>query len=229
MKLAVLPLLSLASLAASGCSADRAPASGTSPTSSAPQLTVDAGAATAATPATAGPGPDGGRAAEVSPDGGETWGGVLGLSGIGESGGFPRPIGLGSILASRLDAGAGGPSLPVRAGAVSVSGRLPPEVVERIVHQGQKQIRACYEQGLGRDPALQGRVHVRFVIGKDGAVTTAATDRSLTDLPDPAVVTCLVRAFSAMKFPRPEGGIVVVGYPLLLTPAAPAAAPAARP
>jgi len=37
-------------------------------------------------------------------------------------------------------------------------------------------------------------------------------------LPDPEVRACVVRAFAGLSFPEPEGGIVTVVYPLLLTP-----------
>lgn len=104
----------------------------------------------------------------------------------------------------------------VRAGATSVSGRLPPEVIQRIVRQNQGRFRACYEDGLSRDPKLEGRVSVRFVIGQDGTVSSVTSNGS--DLPDPKVVACVVRVFDRMTFPAPEGGIVSVSYPLMFRP-----------
>jgi outer membrane biosynthesis protein TonB len=104
----------------------------------------------------------------------------------------------------------------VRVGATSVNGRLPPEVIQRVVRQNQGRFRACYEDGLKRNPNLEGRVSVRFVIGRDGTVSSVANGGS--DLPDATVVACVARAFQGLTFPAPEGGIVTVSYPLVFSP-----------
>jgi hypothetical protein len=104
----------------------------------------------------------------------------------------------------------------VRMGAVSVSGRLPPEVIQRIVRQNFGRFRLCYEAGLRNNPNLQGRVAVRFVIGRDGAISNVSNGGS--DLPDSGVVSCIVRAYYGLSFPQPEGGIVTVVYPIMLSP-----------
>ncbi len=104
----------------------------------------------------------------------------------------------------------------VRMGAVTLHGRLPPEVVQRIVRQNFGRFRLCYENGLRNNPNLQGRVSVRFVIGTDGAVSNVGNGGS--DLPDGGVVSCIVRAFSSLSFPQPESGIVTVVYPVMLSP-----------
>jgi hypothetical protein len=120
-------------------------------------------------------------------------------------------------------AGAGPPGAPVagkgvlRAGSLSVNGRLPPEVVARVVRQNQSHVTACYQNGLRSNPNLQGRVVVKFVIDPSGAVKTASDGGS--DLPDPQVVQCIVRAVKDnLTFPQPEGGVVTVVYPLTLSP-----------
>jgi len=99
----------------------------------------------------------------------------------------------------------------------SVSGRLPPEAIQRIIRQNFGRFRLCYEDGLHQNPTLAGRVAVRFVIGRDGAVSQAQNGGS--DLTDPAVVSCVVRAFYGLSFPQPEGGIVTVTYPIVFSPA----------
>ena len=160
--------------------------------------------------------------------------GGLGLSGIGEGGGGRgEGIGLGSIGTIGHGAGTGtgqgfgsghgrlGGSHrtkppQVRMGATTVSGRLPPEVIQRIVRQNFGRFRLCYENGLRNNPNLQGRVGVRFVIGRDGAVSNVGNGGS--DLPDGGVVSCVVRAFYGLSFPQPEGGIVTVVYPIMFSP-----------
>ena len=104
----------------------------------------------------------------------------------------------------------------VRMGATTVSGRLPPEVIQRIVRQNFGRFRMCYEQGLARNPNLEGRVSARFVIGRDGAVSNVSNGGS--DLPDSGVVSCVLSAFYGLSFPQPEGGIVTVVYPIMLAP-----------
>lgn len=160
--------------------------------------------------------------------------GGLGLSGIGEGGGGRgEGIGLGNIGTLGHGAGVGtgqgfgaghgrlGGSHQTRApkvrmGATTVSGRLPPEVIQRIVRQNFGRFRMCYEQGLGRNPNLEGRVSARFVIGRDGAVSNVSNGGS--DLPDSGVVSCVLSAFYGLSFPQPEGGIVTVVYPIMLAP-----------
>jgi len=160
--------------------------------------------------------------------------GGLGLSGIGEGGGGRgEGIGLGNIGTLGHGAGTGTgqgfgsghgrlggshrtKAPQVRMGTTQVNGRLPPEVIRRIVRQNYGRFRLCYEQGLGRNPNLEGRVTVRFVIGRDGAVSNVSNVGS--DLPDSNVVQCVVKAFYGLSFPKPEGGIVTVQYPIMLEP-----------
>lgn len=96
------------------------------------------------------------------------------------------------------------------------NGRLPAEVIQRIVRQNFGRFRLCYENGLRGNPGLTGRVTTKFVIGRDGAVSQAQDAGS--DLPDKNVTACIVRSFQTLSFPQPEGGIATVTYPILLAP-----------
>ncbi len=100
-------------------------------------------------------------------------------------------------------------------GITTVSGRLPPEVIQRTVRQNFGRFRQCYESGLRSNPNLAGRVMARFVIGRDGAVSNVSAGG---DLPDATVKSCVASAFYGLSFPTPEGGIVTVSYPIMLTP-----------
>ena len=104
----------------------------------------------------------------------------------------------------------------IRAHGVSVNGRLPPEVVQRIVQQSFARFRLCYDMGAQTNPKLEGDVQVRFVIGRTGDVSTVADGGST--LADARVVTCIERQFDQLSFPAPEGGIVTVLYPMTFTP-----------
>lgn len=99
--------------------------------------------------------------------------------------------------------------------ATNVSGRLPPETVQAVLRQNAGRFRLCYQQGLREQPALEGQVVTRFVIQRDGSVARATATGAL---PDAGVKACIANALSTVTFPPPEGGVVNVTYPLMLTP-----------
>ena len=142
---------------------------------------------------------------------------------IGGGGGGTGPSGLGPGDKSGIGIGHGpggnghvavAPKL--RSGPTESNGRLPAEVIQRIVRQNFGRFRLCYEAGLRGNPGLSGRVATKFVIGRDGAVMQASDAGS--DLPDQQVVACVVRSFNNLSFPAPDGGIATVTYPIILTP-----------
>lgn len=164
--------------------------------------------------------------------------GGLGLTGVGEGGGRRgEGIGVGDIggLGTCVSAGCGGGELGAFSsarlsprhkvagirmrpdGVTKLSGRLPPEIIQRVIRQNFGRMRACYEPALRSNPNLQGRVAVKFVIGRDGSVGSASNGGS--DLPDSGVVSCVVRAFYGISFPQPDDGIVTVTYPIMFSPA----------
>jgi hypothetical protein len=59
-------------------------------------------------------------------------------------------------------------------------------------------------------------VTTKFAIARDGTVPFAVDAGS--DVPDAALIACIGRAFESLSFPRPEGGVVTVVYPLILAP-----------
>ncbi|MBK8214634.1 MAG: AgmX/PglI C-terminal domain-containing protein [Myxococcales bacterium] len=111
-----------------------------------------------------------------------------------------------------------GPSRTNEGGATPRKhGRIEPVVIQRVARASFGSFTRCYEAGLARDPKLQGRVSTKFVIELDGSVSQAAVGAATT-LPDKAVVSCVVEVFGRLRFPRPEGGIVDVVYPLSFSP-----------
>jgi hypothetical protein len=160
--------------------------------------------------------------------------GGLGLAGLGEGGGgIHQGIGLGAVGTlghggglgpgdgfgnghGRLQGGHQTKSLIMRTGQTQISGRLPPQIIQRIVRQNFGRFRLCYEKGLASNPNLEGRVAIRFVIDRNGAVSTASNGGS--SLPSGDVTSCVVSAFYGLSFPKPEGGIVTVSYPITFSP-----------
>jgi hypothetical protein len=105
----------------------------------------------------------------------------------------------------------------LRAGTTRVSGRMPPEAIQKVVRDNDGRFRACYHDGLLRNPELSGTVVTRFVIARDGTVPFARDGGSA--LPDRKVVDCIARTFAGLVFPAPELPVTVV-YPLALSPSA---------
>ena len=86
-----------------------------------------------------------------------------------------------------------GPESPppsVRMGTTTVSGRLPPEVVKRIVRQQFGRFRLCYENALRANPTLAGTVTTTFTIRTDGSTEGVSTN---SDLADKEVAPCVAK------------------------------------
>jgi len=144
----------------------------------------------------------------------------LGLTGIGEGKGGR---GEGICLCGRDVDGAQGTrrtrgsrrdsrtiSPRIRMGEIAVRGKLPPEVVQRVVRQELGRFRMCYEHALSAKPRLAGVVRIAFAIDAAGAVAQASDNGST--LADADVIACAVKAVAGLKFPSPESGEVrVVG------------------
>jgi hypothetical protein len=97
-------------------------------------------------------------------------------------------------------------------------GALAKSVIDAEIQKNTAQIRYCYQRALSGDPTLAGEVVVKFVITKDGTVSSAATKRST--LAAPAVEACINERFMHFRFPEPTGGgIVIVSYPFVFEPA----------
>jgi hypothetical protein len=89
-------------------------------------------------------------------------------------------------------------------------------VIQQTVRKSYGDFQKCYEQGLGRNPKLTGRVSAKFVIGRDGGVSNVGDANS--DMPDPEVVRCVLDRFYGLSFPPPQDGIVTVVYPIKFEP-----------
>ena len=99
------------------------------------------------------------------------------------------------------------PGAKVRAGRLTVTGKLPEELVRRFIRRDFPRFIGCYDRGLALNPTVTGDVVVRFTIDARGNVKNAANDAST--LPDQGVVECVVKVFSELKFPEPDGDVTV--------------------
>lgn len=153
---------------------------------------------------------------------GETYGGGLGLTGIGEGGGGKGEgtIGLGryglighTYGPSGYHRGGGGPIRPKRPSwdtnvpyaRIRYGSHLRhlKDPILRVLHAAIPRVKRCYETAALLNPTLRGTVSVRFLIGKDGTVKSAVDAGST--LPDKGTVSCVLSVFWRLSFdPRDE-------------------------
>jgi Ca-activated chloride channel family protein len=140
--------------------------------------------------------------------------GGLGLVGTGRGGGG---TGVGYGRGAGAGFGGKGKRVPrVRQAKATVKGSLDKDIIRRIVRAHINEVRACYDQGLLKDPNLAGRLVIEFVIDRTGTVTSAKiVEDALTDA---AVGQCLAKRAARWKFPSDSAGVVVVRYPFVLSP-----------
>jgi TonB family protein len=168
---------------------------------------------------------------------GEAYGvGGLGLVGTGSGGGGTGEgtIGLGNLgtigkgggggNGSGYGRGAGGlggrraKAPDVIPGQAAVRGSLDKEIIRRIIRRHINEVKYCYEQELTKKPELGGRIMVQFTIAASGQVIASVLQNST--MGNARVENCTVQAVRRWEFPKPlGGGIVIVSYPFVLTPA----------
>lgn len=137
---------------------------------------------------------------------------AAGLGGLGTRGSGLGATGYGRGAGFYGQKSRGAPG--VGSGDPIILGAIDKSTVERIVNQYLPQIKYCYEKELSKNPHLFGKVVVKFVIDKDGSVSSAIT--KATTLNNATVETCICERFKKMKFPAPKGGgIGIVSYPFV--------------
>jgi hypothetical protein len=146
--------------------------------------------------------------------GGGGWGDGIGL---GTVGGFGHGAGTGTGMGyggggGRVGSGRKTKTVKMIETGTDIQGRLPPEVIKRIIRANFPRFRACYEQGLKKDPGLKGTVSVRFIIDMTGAVESASLSGG--SMSDGQVSGCVLGVYRTLSFPEPEGGKVMVTYPI---------------
>ncbi len=135
----------------------------------------------------------------------------VGLGGLGTKGRGSGGSG-GGNFGSKGEGGIGsmGPD-PVIVGA------LDKFLIDAVIKRNMNQIRYCYQREITKNPALGGKITVKFVIAKDGTVSSATTEAST--MGSPAVEACINGRFMRFAFPEPRGGgIVIVSYPFEFSP-----------
>ncbi|PRQ05384.1 AgmX/PglI C-terminal domain-containing protein [Enhygromyxa salina] len=151
--------------------------------------------------------------------GGGTGEGTIGLGNtglIGKGGGGGSGSGYGR--GSGAGFGGRGTRVPrVRQAKAEVQGALDRDIIRRIVRAHINEVRSCYNAGLTKNPNLEGRVAVNFVITGTGKVGSSVVQEST--IKDTSVANCIAKAVKRWQFPKPRGGgNVIVTYPFNLSP-----------
>lgn len=92
------------------------------------------------------------------------------------------------------------------------SGRLPAERIEAVVRAAHPAFGDCYD--ALPDPKPSVRIELHFTIGRDGRVSEGHIDAERA----PKLGKCAEPILRRLQFPKPEGGIVTVVYPIDFSP-----------
>jgi len=155
----------------------------------------------------------------------------LGLRGDADGGGGGETIGLGGIRRPGRGFGPGGPPdgagilckagtdckqkppLPDPESTVTVIG-MDKELIRHVIHQHRSEVRYCYELELTKNPSLQGKTAVKFLISGSGAVTASSVVESTVR--STQLEKCVEGRVRTWQFPKPPGGgTVTVTYPFV--------------
>jgi TonB family protein len=105
---------------------------------------------------------------------------------------------------------------PDGGGLPALVGSLDKEVIRGVIRRHIAEVRSCYERELVKDSSLAGRISVQFTIAFTGDVLESLLQSST--MGNPRVEECVVRAVRQWKFPKPQGGgVVIVSYPFNFT------------
>ena len=138
-----------------------------------------------------------------------------GLGGLGTKGKGSGASGYGSGGGEVGTKGEGG--ISTMGGDPIILGALDKSLIDAVIRRNMSQIRYCYQRELTKNPELGGKIVVKFVIAKDGSVSSATTKQ--TTMNNGTVESCINSRFMRFQFPEPKGGgIVIVSYPFLFAP-----------
>ncbi|MEY2929528.1 MAG: hypothetical protein RL033_277, partial [Pseudomonadota bacterium] len=94
----------------------------------------------------------------------------------------------------------------------SSSGHLAPQKIRDVMQRQQASVSDCFEASLASQPNFKGTVTLVFAIEADGSVSQTSVLQS--DFADCEVTQCLRAHLASLSFPAPEGGAVLVQYPI---------------
>jgi hypothetical protein len=115
-----------------------------------------------------------------------------------------RRVGLPLLLAVALGCGTSGPAAAPAVGMSARRGTLDKKVIKDVIREHHREVRACYEVEIVKQPDLAGHVLSQFTISGTGDVVAVVLRDST--LGNPTIEECVRRRLLTWKFPKPVGG-----------------------
>ncbi|HEY1101195.1 MAG TPA: AgmX/PglI C-terminal domain-containing protein [Myxococcota bacterium] len=138
----------------------------------------------------------------------------LGIGGLGSG------TGRGSGGNGNIDLGGRGKgTTKIVPGKIIYEGGLSREEIQRVINRVMSQIKYCYDKELNKDPNLEGKLVMFWLISGTGDVqSTSASQNTFSGAAGAPIEQCVSRIIQRLKFPSPKGGGVVnVTYPFVFS------------
>ncbi len=83
-------------------------------------------------------------------------------------------------------------------------GGLTPQQVRTTIKNNSTKMLGCYQDSLIRNPNLEGRIKINFIVSESGAVKFAKLEK--TSISDQKMLECILAIAKSIQFPKPVGG-----------------------
>jgi hypothetical protein len=95
-----------------------------------------------------------------------------------------------------------------------IAGGFDKQIVKRVINQKRSEITHCYNKELMKNPALNGKVTMKWTITPSGDIGAVVVEAN--EMGNDAVATCLRGRIAGWKFPQPKGGgNEIISYPFI--------------
>ncbi len=81
------------------------------------------------------------------------------------------------------------------------------EDIQAIIVARRDEARACYDEGLKKNPSIEGDLDIKWTIDPEGNVTEAGADASKSTIRDEGVAACIVAIIKRVKFAKSSKGM----------------------
>ena len=98
---------------------------------------------------------------------------------------------------------------------LQATGKISREQIARVINQHLGEVQYCYETQLLKEPSLKGKLVLEWSINTSGSV--GRVKQKLSTMQSPKVSSCIIASLKRWKFPKPQGGTVVVSYPFIFS------------
>lgn len=97
------------------------------------------------------------------------------------------------------------------------SGRSTSEL-ETALNFRVRQAHRCYDNALGQDPTLRGKITIAVRVGSNGASCPNGVSVASNEMGSPTVAQCVAGYFRGANFSAPQGGCADINIPINFVP-----------